>query len=156
MGLLVQETRGFEMKLTRDFVASVYIVDEGKVLLVHHKKLGMWLPPGGHINENELPTEAAVREVKEETGLDIEIIGEEDHYERVKILLHPKIVQLEDIEPGHQHIDLIYFSKLKGKSQKIVLNEEESTKIKWFSKEELDKVPELVAIQARKAIEELK
>jgi len=67
----------------------------------------MWLPPGGHIDGNELPTECAVREAKEEAGVDIEIMGQEENYDRVRVMLHPKIVQLEDIEPGHQHIDLI-------------------------------------------------
>ena len=143
------------MTSTRDFVASVFVVNERKVLLVHHKKLGMWLPPGGHIKENELPTGCAIREAKEETGLDIEIVGEEEHYERVKIMLHPKIVQLEDIEPGHQHIDLIYFAKLRDKSQEIKNNDEGVNEVRWFSKEELGEVPELVAVQARKAIEEL-
>ncbi|MBN2112488.1 NUDIX domain-containing protein [Candidatus Woesearchaeota archaeon] len=144
------------MSLTREFVATVYIVNERKVLLVHHKQMGMWLPPGGHIDENELPTTAALREVKEETGLDVELVGEEKDYEQVKILHHPKILQLEDIKPGHQHIDLIYFARMKDKSQKIMLNKEESNEIRWFSEEEFDKVPELVAIQARRAIEELK
>ena len=144
------------MTLTRHFVASVFIINEGKVLLVHHKKLGLWLPAGGHVDENELPTETAVREAKEETGLDIEIIGEEENFERVRILLHPKYVQLEDIKPGHHHIDLIYFAKLKDKNQKIEANTEETNEVKWFAKEELDKAPELVQIQAKKAIDELK
>ncbi len=156
MGLLVQKDWCFEMNLTRDFVASVFIVDGGKVLLVHHKKMGMWLPPGGHINENELPAECAVREAKEETGLDIEIVGKEEHYERVIVMVHPKIVQLEDIEPGHQHIDLIYFAKLKDKTQEISEEDEGVNAVRWFSRDELYKAPELVRIQAIKAIEELK
>jgi ADP-ribose pyrophosphatase YjhB (NUDIX family) len=143
-------------ELTRDFVASVFIVHEGKVLLVHHKKMGMWLPPGGHIDGIELPAECAVREAKEETGLDIEIVGKDEHFDRVVVMAHPKAVQLEDIEPGHQHIDLIYFAKLKDPSQELKLNAEESNELKWFARDELDEVPELVALQAKKAIDELK
>ncbi len=52
-----------------DFTASVYIVREGKVLLHKHKKLGIWLPPGGHIEPEEDPNQAALREAKEESGL---------------------------------------------------------------------------------------
>ena len=52
----------------RHFTVAVFVVWEGKVLLHRHRKLGMWLPPGGHIEENELPDEAAVREVLEEVG----------------------------------------------------------------------------------------
>ena len=40
---------------------------------MHHKKLDVWLYPGGHVEDTETPDEALVREVKEETGLDIEI-----------------------------------------------------------------------------------
>ncbi len=144
------------MNTTRDFVASVYIVKDGKVLMIHHKKMGMWLPPGGHTNENELPTECAIREAKEEAGVDIEIIGQEEHHDRVKVMLHPKIVQLEDIEPGHQHIDLIYFGKLKDKMQEIRNDDKGVNEVRWFSREELDEAPTLVKIQAIRAIEELK
>jgi len=36
-----------------------------KILMIKHKKLGVWLPPGGHIDENELPCDAVVREIAE-------------------------------------------------------------------------------------------
>ncbi len=49
-----------------DFTASVYIVFKNKVLLHKHKKLGIWLQPGGHIELDEDPNEAALREAKEE------------------------------------------------------------------------------------------
>ena len=60
----------------RHFTVAVFVVWESKVLLHLHKKLGMWLPPGGHIEEDELPDEAAVREVLEETGLRVELVGD--------------------------------------------------------------------------------
>ena len=52
------------------------MVWEGKVLLHHHRKLEMWLPPGGHIERDELPDDAAVREVWEETGIRVVLVGE--------------------------------------------------------------------------------
>ncbi len=52
------------------------MVFEGKVLLHRHRKLGTWLPPGGHIEKDELPDDAAVREVGEETGVRVELVGE--------------------------------------------------------------------------------
>lgn len=61
--------------ITRDFTVATFVIHEGKVLLLWHKKLRKWLPPGGHIEPNELPDEAAVREVREEVGLDIRIQG---------------------------------------------------------------------------------
>lgn len=54
------------------FTAAGCLIHEGKVLLIKHKKLGIWLNPGGHIDEGELPHEAAEREFYEETGVFVE------------------------------------------------------------------------------------
>jgi hypothetical protein len=44
---------------TRDFTVAVFVVHQGRVLLHFHEKLRRWLPPGGHIEPNELPDDAA-------------------------------------------------------------------------------------------------
>ena len=56
--------------MRKDFVATGFIADKGQVLLILHRKLGLWLPPGGHIEKDETPEEALHREVLEETGLE--------------------------------------------------------------------------------------
>ena len=99
--------------MTRDFTVAVFVVWQGRVLLHPHRKLGLWLPPGGHIDANELPDEAAVREVLEESGVRIVLESRPaiSHPASSPVLLaQPRGVQLEDIEPGHQHIDLVYFA----------------------------------------------
>jgi len=48
---------------------------EKKILMIHHNKLQVWLPPGGHIDENELPDDAVLREILEETGVKAKIIS---------------------------------------------------------------------------------
>lgn len=53
----------------RAFSVSVFAVHDGAVLLVRHKRLGLWLPVGGEVEPNETPLEAARRELHEETGL---------------------------------------------------------------------------------------
>jgi 8-oxo-dGTP pyrophosphatase MutT (NUDIX family) len=86
----------------RHFTVAVFVVWEGKVLLHLHRKLGMWLPPGGHIERDELPDDAAVREVFEETGVEVELVGERREDVDDPIQLHrPAGVQLENIGP-HQ------------------------------------------------------
>ena len=121
----------------RHFTVAIFVVWEGKVLLHRHRKLGMWLPPGGHIEENELPDEAAIREVWEETGLRIELVGErrDDVTDPVQ-LYRPAGVQLENIAPGHQHIDLIYFAKPAGSAE--VRDEFASDKVGWYGPEDWD------------------
>lgn len=52
----------------RAFSVSLYCRHEGAVLLVKHKRLGMWLPIGGELEPGETPMEAACRELEEETG----------------------------------------------------------------------------------------
>jgi 8-oxo-dGTP pyrophosphatase MutT (NUDIX family) len=97
---------------TRDWCATAFVVWRGRLLLHHHAKLGRWLPPGGHVERDELPDDAAVREVHEETGVHVELIGERAHDAPGPVqLLRPRGVQLETIRPGHEHIDLIYFAR---------------------------------------------
>jgi 8-oxo-dGTP pyrophosphatase MutT (NUDIX family) len=104
--------------VTRDFTVAVFVVHRDHVLLHPHRKLGLWLPPGGHIEPNELPDEAAIREVEEETGLVVELTGgygvDVDDLAAPVQLVRPQGIQLEDISPGHQHIDLIYFAQPLG------------------------------------------
>jgi 8-oxo-dGTP pyrophosphatase MutT (NUDIX family) len=123
----------------RHFTVAVFVVWEGKVLLHHHRKLGMWLPPGGHIEENELPDEAAVREVWEETRLRVELVGErrEDVTDPVQ-LYRPAGVQLENIGPGHQHIDLIYFAKPSGPTE--IRQEFTADKVGWYGPKDWDAI----------------
>ena len=96
----------------RDWCATAFVIWNGALLLHHHAKLQRWLPPGGHVEPGELPDDAAVREVLEETGVDVELVGETaidapgPHQ-----LIRPRGIQLEAIHPGHEHIDLIYFAR---------------------------------------------
>src|SRR5262249_11388560 len=101
------------MTMIRQFTAAVYIFEYPRVLLIHHRKFNKWLPPGGHLEPNELPSEGVCREALEETGLEIELISQDN----VKIerwnavsLPRPYLCLLEEIpaygeEPAHQHVD---------------------------------------------------
>jgi len=58
------------------FTASAVIIYHGHILLIHHKRIGAWLPPGGHLDDYELPHQACLREVLEETGLECQIVAD--------------------------------------------------------------------------------
>lgn len=125
---------------SRDFVVAVYPVRDSEVCLIKNKEEGLWLPPGGHIEEDEIPTKAAKREVREETGLEIRLFGDKDpegNDENVKMLKKPDHFQLEDIKPGHQHIDLVYFAEII--EEKKPTHSHEHDGYKWFSRRELEK-----------------
>ena len=57
-----------------DLTVGTCIINEDKILFVSHTKLNLWLFPGGHIEANETPDQAALREAMEETGLDVEFL----------------------------------------------------------------------------------
>ncbi len=104
-----------ESATSRDFTVAVFVVRAGHVILHQHRKLGIWLPPGGHIEPDELPDDAARREVLEETGIAVDLVGprglETDYPGQPVQLVRPEGIQLESIGPGHEHIDLIYFAQ---------------------------------------------
>ncbi len=86
---------------------------DGRVLMILHKKLGVWLPPGGHVEADELPDDAVLREIREETGVQARIIPRRrfaaDPPGCVELNI-PFQVLLENIAGDwtHNHIDLIY------------------------------------------------
>jgi 8-oxo-dGTP pyrophosphatase MutT (NUDIX family) len=122
--------------MTRDFTATAFVYWQGKTLLHKHKKLGLWLPCGGHIDPHELPDDAAIREVFEESGVEIELVGERAlDIDEPKQLLRPRGIQLEFIHEGHEHIDLIYFAR-PVKTYKGYLRDDDLT-LGWYSSEDL-------------------
>lgn len=143
------------MEITRHFTVTTTIVHKNKVLLHFHKSLGIWIPIGGHIDRDELPEEAAVREAKEEAGLAIALynadkkVGVRD----VRQLIVPVHIMLHNINDFHQHIDFAYYAK----AETFELNpaKGETEKLRWFTKKELEKekMPDNAKIQALEALE---
>ena len=128
--------------MERHFTATVYIIHEHQLLLHKHAKLGKWLPPGGHIEPNETPPDAARREAKEETGLDITFIEQENlkntaynavRFERPFLCLLEHVPAHKD-KLTHQHMDFIYIARPKGLMNKDLQGFE------WFKLEDLLKI----------------
>jgi 8-oxo-dGTP pyrophosphatase MutT (NUDIX family) len=124
----------------RHFTVAVFVVHAGRVLLHFHRKLGRWLPPGGHIEDNELPDDAAVREVLEETGIHARLVGgrglpiDEPHQ-----LVLPAGIQVERIYAGHEHIDLVYFARPADPcAVEIAPQLAEQDRVGWYAPAELD------------------
>ncbi|MBC8161332.1 MAG: NUDIX domain-containing protein [Roseiflexaceae bacterium] len=122
--------------ITRDFTATTFIVHERRTLLLHHRKLGIWVPPGGHIDPHELPHVAALREVREETGLEAALLAVGRTLGSVEMLPQPHCMLLEDISPDHQHIDLIYFARVVA--GEVAHAEREALSARWYDWDELD------------------
>lgn len=138
--------------MLRQFTATVYIVENERVLLIFHKKLQKWLPAGGHLDPNELPHEAAKREALEETGIEVELNLQENIWiERwnASSIPRPYMCLLEEIpahgdQAAHQHVDFVYIGKPIGGSE--VENHEETDGLKWFSADEIEALESDVVI----------
>jgi 8-oxo-dGTP pyrophosphatase MutT (NUDIX family) len=99
--------------MERHFTVTGFVIDGDRTLLHWHPKLSIWLPPGGHIEPNEDPVQAVLREVLEETGFTAEIISPRLPYrfQNVGQLPAPYSLIVADVqEPAgvHQHIDFAY------------------------------------------------
>jgi 8-oxo-dGTP pyrophosphatase MutT (NUDIX family) len=110
------------------------------VLLLFHPRVGIWLPPGGHVEHGELPDEAAVREAFEETGVRVRLVGERGvEVEYPLQLIRPYGIQLENIRPGVQHIDLVYFA-VPADADDCAVTEECAARDRagWYGQHELE------------------
>ena len=104
--------------------ASALVVSSRGVILHLHKRLGIWVQPGGHVDAGEWPDVAAIRETSEESGL---------------LVRHPGTPWLihVDVHPGprgHTHYDLRYLLISDGSDP--VPPADESPEVHWFSLEE--------------------
>jgi len=106
---------------------SGIVVGSRGVVLLEHKRLGIWLQPGGHIDPGETPWDAARRESAEETGLDVSFAGPIDA-DGVPELLH---VDVHAGGRGHTHLDLRYL--IDGGDADPDPPEGESQNIAWFA-----------------------
>lgn len=130
-----------------------------RVLLLWHKRLERWMPPGGHIDEDELPEDAARRECKEETGLDVDIVSEPQsdlfatcpHEGRmlkrpVAMLLENIPASLERNEPAHRHMDFVFLAKPIDETQETVLEQREGDRLRWFTSSDIAALDEKTEI----------
>jgi 8-oxo-dGTP pyrophosphatase MutT (NUDIX family) len=142
-----------------DFTVAIFVVHDGRVLLIHHRKLDKWLPLGGHIELDEDPEMAALREAKEESGLDVELLGERPPTTEpgTRALMAPRFLDIHRISDTHEHIGMIYWARPKGGN--VQLAAEEHYDIRWRSAAELDTLQpamsNAVKWYCRKAIEEI-
>ncbi len=115
---------------------SGVIVGRRGVVMLRHKRLGLWLQPGGHLDPSETPWDAARRESEEETGLAVEFAGPVGA-DGIPELLH---VDVHEGGRGHLHLDLRYL--LHAGDADPAPPEGESQEIGWFAWDEALEVAE--------------
>ena len=138
------------MVVRNHYVATGYVYDRKTdcFLLILHKKSGKWLPPGGHLDKGEEPHKGALRELREETGIQGRIINlfasPEVGTPTVAQLPSPFCVLYENIPSEvegeeHAHIDFVYVVEVNP-SELLNLRADEVLLAKWVSAEEVDQM----------------
>jgi 8-oxo-dGTP pyrophosphatase MutT (NUDIX family) len=140
------------METTRHLTATVYLVADGATALHEHPRHGTRLPPGGHVERDELPHEAGLREVREETGLDATLVDAADRTTGVADAIgattgvtampepHHHLlydVTVHDDEVSHQHVDLIYYALAPSRVIEPREGERAPDAWDWYTSEDL-------------------
>jgi 8-oxo-dGTP pyrophosphatase MutT (NUDIX family) len=134
------------METTRHFTATVYLVNDGATALHRHPKLDIRLPPGGHVDRDELPHEAGLREVREETGLEAELLCSAPAIDAPagRALPQPRYQMLYDIDAhsdgyvSHQHIDFVYFARVESRAIVPEGDDEPNSEVwTWYTPDDL-------------------
>jgi len=127
--------------------ATGYVLspDRTQILLIFHNKLGRWLPPGGHVDDDELPHLAVVREVFEETGLQARIIDFSPDLLctdlHTKQIPAPYCMHRDEIPPYGQdspeyYVDMVYI--MQALTSEVELQLDEIGKAQWFNRDQLE------------------
>ena len=109
-----------EAAVPRHFTATGFVISGNATLLHWHRRVQSWIPPGGHVELDEDPAQAVLREVKEETGFDVDIVPTQlvPVIPNLDQVIPPRTILVEDVYDEnvgkHQHIDMIYFCVLPG------------------------------------------
>jgi 8-oxo-dGTP pyrophosphatase MutT (NUDIX family) len=141
-GRMLELLAGTEDVFSRDhfapghFTASCYIIDDaGRLLLHHHRRLDRWLQMGGHVEADELPDAAALREGQEESGLRDLADAAGGVFD---LDIHP--IPAAKGEPEHAHFDIRYLART-GTPETAQADRAESNALAWVT---LDRAAELM------------
>jgi len=127
-----------------DLCIEAFIVNEGAVLLRLHEKYNIWTGPGGHIDPGEDSNEAVLREVWEEVGLKIDLVGPsgwvKTDTETNMDLVPPVYVNRHKINDIHDHSAFIFAARSDSREINPQTEEDMGVKCIWVTKEELEKL----------------
>jgi len=128
-----------------------------------HDKYRIWLSIGGHIDPGEDPAEAALREIKEEVGLEVTLFDDGHNMKsgvpHFKSLVPPRYLYRHHADATHEHAVLVYFAESPTAHVKPTYTDDASGEWKWFSRKELDdptyKIEDNVVFYAKAALDAL-
>lgn len=118
------------------YCAGVFIIRKNRILFLKQTRSKYLVLPGGHIEDGELPHEAAIRETLEETGLEIDLLETPDKKARTKVVEPLPLPFCMRVLPckDKKDLDILYTAKVIGGELKI---NKESLEAKWLSEQEI-------------------
>ena len=123
-----------------DLTVEVFIVLGDRVLLRCHDKFGIWLSVGGHVELEEDPPEAALREVREEVGLDVVLYDANMRYRESSdgyIELPPPMFMCRvRVGDTHEHLTMTYVARATTDAV-VPSGPDRSDTWRWFTRGEL-------------------
>lgn len=121
--------------------ASAVVLDDSERILLHRRRDNdMWALPGGAMHIGESLPDCAIRETREETGFDVEVIGIVGTY------TNPRHVFAYEDGEVRQEFSICFLARAVA-GQLAVSNE--STDVRWFEPEEADALPMVPSIRRR-------
>jgi 8-oxo-dGTP diphosphatase len=142
-------------------IMTLLITDETpcRALMIENRKYGCWMPPGGHQESNENPLETSIREVVEETGVDItEYLPKPVVVDEVATVLPPpsRIVEVKidprGDQPAHYHLDMLYVVHVPKSLTTHKYDEDEIASVAWLTLEEMTDIT--IPLNVRQALEQ--
>lgn len=134
--------------MKKQFTATGYVVnqDRSRMLMIFHQGLQLWLPPGGHVDPDEFPSDTVVREVREETGvqarhagtqpLEMNLNGSTEAQLPTPFAMAAQLIpeSAKDIE--HIHMDMMYLLEAEDTAD-LTTQEQEVDAAGWFSRTQI-------------------
>ncbi|MCX6767392.1 MAG: NUDIX hydrolase [Candidatus Micrarchaeota archaeon] len=132
----------YDFSRATHYTVSVFVIDKQRILFLKQNRSPFWLLPGGHIEDSELPHEAAIREVLEETGLRVELLEKADEASRTKTAIPLPLPHHVRMLPcrNKRDFDMVFTARVTEGNLKL---DSESKEARWFSKQELLNNPEI-------------
>lgn len=134
--------------LKKQFTATGYVVSEDRIrlLMVFHRGLQCWLPPGGHVDPDEFPHETALREVREETGararhvgqpaLDLGLNGQTESQLPAPFAMAAQLIPESAKDVEHIHMDMMFLLTADDDTA-LTAQEQEVDAARWFTQAEV-------------------
>lgn len=145
--------------MKRQFTATGYVVnqDRTRMLMIFHQGLQCWLPPGGHVDPDEFPSDTALREVAEETGINARHAGQEplemglngttESQLPAPFAMAAQLIPESHKDIEHIHMDMMYLLEADDAAP-LTAQEQEVDDVGWFTRDQLEELTTTDSVRA--------